>query len=70
MKANQKNQKLLAMIREATMDLLTAVADAEKASKEFSNDIHARRSFECGYLGSRIKYTLQVLEEAEKLLIK
>lgn len=64
----KKDQKLQAIIREAFMSLATAVGDAEKSSGEFSDDIHARRSYECGYLGSRIKYVVQLMQEAEQVL--
>ena len=64
----KKEQKLQIIIREAFISLASAIGDAEKSSGEYSDDIHARRSYECGYLGSRIKYVVQLMEEAEQVL--
>jgi hypothetical protein len=61
-----KKQEIEMYLKEIKKDLETAVADAEKYSAEFSDDIHARRSFECGFLGSRIKHAVWMLNEMEK----
>ena len=60
-----KKQEIEIYLKQIKKDLETAVADAEKASGEYSDDIHARRSFECGFLGSRIKNAVWMLNWME-----
>lgn len=47
-------------------DLETAVSDAQKASAEYSDDIHSRNAFECGFLNGRIKDVLSTINRMEK----
>jgi hypothetical protein len=47
-------------------NLETAVSDAQNASAKYSDDIHSRNAFECGFLNGRIKDVLSTINQMEK----
>lgn len=58
--------QLIELINIIENTLSTARGNADKAAREYSEEIDARRSFEVGYLGGYINQTLTLISDYKR----